>query len=270
MSTDLTTQTPVEIDTVLAENYGQQLQCWSRIASAAKHVDYLRRSKHTTSFDPIDKALAQEQALRDQLSALIAESLPYVNEYHRRPWNRYYLVTNGNGHVHRGTNCTTCFSTTQYAWLIDLADCDENAMIEEWGERACTVCFPSAPTNPFYNRPARVDREAKEAKAAEKAAKDAAKAAKLLNGVLRLPDRYDPSLVGKSYDDRIETIAAAKQAIRDDIAFPFWSNRVSPEALTARIELAEAALLATGRVTQDEIDTIKVRALKKAQKEYSR
>ena len=47
-------------------------------------------------------------------------------------------------------DCTTCFPTTQYGWLVNLADCDEDAMIEEWGEMACTVCFPTAPTNPNY------------------------------------------------------------------------------------------------------------------------
>ena len=179
---DLTTKTPVEIDTVLAENYNQQAKVQARIIGLVNSIERLRRSKWGTPQE-IDNAISALQVNRTELQDLIAASAPYQLEYSRRPWNRYFLVTNGNGHVHRGMDCTTCFRTTQYSWLVDLADCNEDAMIEEWGERACTVCFPSAPVNPLYNRPARIDREAREARAAEKAAKDAAKAAKGITDV---------------------------------------------------------------------------------------
>jgi hypothetical protein len=184
MATDPSTQTPVEIDTILAANYNDQARVWARIVSETKHLESLKRQlvKHDLTWirKEIDKVAESIQALREQNSALIAESIPFLVEYDRRPWNRYFLVTNGNGHVHRGLDCHTCFRTTEYSWLVNLADCDEDAMIEEWGERACTVCFPSAPTNPNFNRPARVDREAREAREAEKAAKDAVKAEKAI------------------------------------------------------------------------------------------
>lgn len=124
-------------------------------------------------------------------------------------WNRYYLVTNSNGHVHRETSCRTCFRDTEYAWLIDLADCDEAAMIEEFGEKACTVCFPDAPANPHFNGPGRRDREALAARQAEKDARNDAKAAKRL---------AEHEVFRTSYNrDRVETVAACKDIIRKAI-----------------------------------------------------
>ena len=205
MATNPAEMTPVEIDTVLSENYEKQAKTWHQIASTVKHIDRIKRSKHGT-FTEIDRFAAQEAELRAKMTALIVESTPLQVEYNRRPWNRYYLVRNANGHVHRGMDCTTCFRDTEYGWLVDLADCDEDAMIAEWGERACTVCFPSAPTNPLYNRPARVDREAQEARAAEKAAKDAAKAEKAITDV-------DGSPLKDSHGYALKTKVAARNEL---------------------------------------------------------
>ena len=177
--TDLTTLTSVEIDTILAANYRAQDKYSAQVAAYVRHIERQRKSKYG-SLEQIDKLTATLDEYRAKLAELRTKAAPYQVEYSRRPWNRYFLVDNTNGHVHRGMDCTTCFRTTQYSWLVDLADCDEDAMIEEWGELACTVCFPSAPTNPNYNRPSRRDREAQAAREAEKAAKDAAKAEKAI------------------------------------------------------------------------------------------
>ena len=87
--------------------------------------------------------------LSDELKAEVA---PFHAEYRRRPWLRYFLVRQANGHVHREMNCTTCYYDTEYGWLTDLSDCDEAAMVKQYGEKACTVCFPNAPVNPDYIR----------------------------------------------------------------------------------------------------------------------
>lgn len=99
-------------------------------------------------------------------------------------WHRYFLVDNTNGHVHREMSCSTCYPTTQYRWLVGLADCDEAAMVAEYGEMACTVCFPEAPAMKGYGDGtsglARYSAEEKAQRAAEKAAKQAAKDAKAI------------------------------------------------------------------------------------------
>jgi hypothetical protein len=178
--------TPAEIDTELARLWDIEQTALIRAASHRHHLAEEGRYALTgINRENTEKWLAQEVA---KARAARTEAEPYEDEFaNRGGWLRYFLVKNSNGHVHRGTNCTTCFRDTQYGWLVNLADCDEDAMIEEWGELACTVCFPSAPTNPLYNRPSRRDREAQEARAAEKAARDAAKAAKGIVGIDGLP-----------------------------------------------------------------------------------
>lgn len=200
MATDTTALTPVEIDTVLAANYNEQSRAWALIKSQVRNIESLkkrlaRNPQGEKPFAQIDEANEVLAGYRANLREIENASLPYVLEFNRRPWNRYYLVKNANGHVHRGLNCSTCFPDTEYGWLVNLADCDENAMIEEWGERACTVCFPAAPVNPNYHRPARIDREAQEARAAEKAAKDAAKAEKAISDVDGSPLRIGGNLL---------------------------------------------------------------------------
>ena len=145
-----------------------------------------------------------------EIEERIAE-LDAVYDEHR--WNRYFLVTNGNGHVHRGMSCRTCFATTQYAWLVELADCDESAMIEEFGEKACTVCFPDAPANPKFHGPGRRDREAQAARQADKDAREAVKAARNLTEDQRFRNHMG---------DLVTTVAACKQALRDEVELKYY------------------------------------------------
>jgi hypothetical protein len=254
---DLTNLTPVEIDTELARIYTETAKLEARIHGYIREIDRIRESKFGTlaAVDKVNALLEQAQEAR---LALAVESAPYQSEHHRRGWKRYFLVTNNNGHVHRGMDCVTCFPSTEYSWLVDLAGCDEDAMIEEWGERACTVCFPSAPTNPLYNRPARIDREERERRQAEREARQAARQAKLLTEMIKVPD-------GHGYSERIKTVAAAKQHIRDTITDDtfYGANEGRAQARQMCIE----ALLAKGGITQDEIDTLIDRATKKARKE---
>ena len=126
--------------------------------------------------------------------------------YNERRWNRYFLVTNNNGHVHRGMGCSTCFADTEYAWLVELTDCDEDAMIDEFGEKACTVCFPDLRTHPKIKAPGRRDREAQAARQAERDERANAKAAKRLAA--------DEVFKTEYMRDRVETVAACKDVIR--------------------------------------------------------
>jgi hypothetical protein len=189
------------------------------------------------------------------LAALRAEAKPYQDEYFTRPWHRYFLVTNGNGHVHRDMACRTCYPTTRYAWLVELADCDEAAMVDEFGEKACTVCFPDAPALPAFHAPGRRDREALAARQAEKAARAAAKQAKLLDTPIK-------GLKRSSWT--IETVAAAKQQIRDNIYDIRWNGypHVIAECQADNDVLIEA--LVRKGITRAEIDTLIERAQKKA------
>lgn len=167
--------TPREIDTELARLWEAEQVARSRALQAR---DLAAKSWNR---NPEKDTLRAEQH-EAEATAFRSEARVYETEFKTRGgWLRYFLVTNSNGHVHRGMECSTCFASTSYAWLVELADCDEGEMIVEFGEKACTVCFPDAPSNPAFHAPGRRDAEAIAARAAEKESKRAAKAAKLLD-----------------------------------------------------------------------------------------
>lgn len=123
-------------------------------------------------------------------------------------------------------------------------------MIEEWGERACTVCFPTAPANPNFHRPARVDREAQEARDAEKAVKAAAKAEKAITDEDGSPLRFEGNVLATK-------VAARNELSRQIQNGVYYGPKVGP------IEKLAVALQAAG------VDWLPVaeRAFKKAVKE---
>jgi hypothetical protein len=184
---DLTTQSPAEIDQQLADLAEARATAVSRtygfddLRRYAKSEDRSRRlGRHDWVMSPAEaadvlRALLAAEAADDkygygrlsngseignsrravaaydeyvaEMARIKDAEAPLTAEYVRRGgWQRYFLVTSSDGHVHRGMNCSTCRWETVYAWLIDLADCDEAKMVAEYGEKACTVCFPDAPT----------------------------------------------------------------------------------------------------------------------------
>jgi len=233
-TTDPTNMTPLEIDTLLSDNYEQRFKLHFNIraeeAELMRHQDRIDRNPdrdHSYARTQIEEIQAQLTNMHVKYADLVEAAMPLMAEYDRRPWNRYFLVKNANGHVHRGTDCTTCFRDTQYGWLVELADCDESAMVEEWGERACTVCFPDAPTNPLYHRPARIDREAQEAKAAEKAAKAAAKAEKAITDV----DGSELRVDGETFRTKVAARNGLSQAIQNSVWYGSRNGQYATDAL---------------------------------------
>jgi hypothetical protein len=260
--TNTADMTPVEIDTILADNYEKQMKLQLRIALQVKEIErYEKRlTQAVEKMLPLDHLRKLVLDARDHLAelhqemhGLIDASVPYLGEYSTRPWNRYFLVKNDNGHVHRGMNCRTCFADTHYGWLVELADCNEDAMVEEWGERACTVCFPDAPTNPLYNRPARVDREAQEARAAEKAEKAAEKAEKAITDVDGSPLKIDGNV--------LRTKVAARNELSHLLSNIVYYGGDEEAHIRKLVPALQAAGLGDGLAAQAE------RAIKKAVKD---
>jgi len=224
-------QTPVAIDTELAG-------LWRKLGSLDSQVAFFKKetAKGSTYYQAaLDKALAAQ-------AAVVAAIQPLAAEYSSRRWSRFFLVTNGNGHVHSSRNCQTCFPTTQYAWLPELSGATEQAAVAEYGESMCTVCFPSAPAMVKAQGPSRTA-QAKAAAQAERAAKRAALAAKLVAKTLATPFR-------NHYGDRVETVAAAWKAVVDAAEVTvcgLYGDRINPAALAgyqADFQVAAEALAA--------------------------
>jgi hypothetical protein len=288
-TTPLAEQTPQQIDTVLAAIYGRLDEATFRLDQALQHLTYAqeRQAKLQTPQTlgylaylerEIAEATAQVEARRAAVAALVAETEPFEAEYLRRGWKRYFLVTNGNGHVHRGRACTTCFPTTRYGWLPALSGCDEAAMVAEYGEQACTVCFPAAPS--LYQALkaqglTRLSPQAAERQAAKAAreAKRAALAAKREAASIRTPD--GGPLKGETW-----TISGWREAERELVTILgrayFWQTKLGTpgwerltgaeiEALTPIAARLVAALAAKHGI---EPAAVRAKAVAKIAKEY--
>lgn len=185
---DLTTATPIEIDTQLAEIWGRFYESYYQVERAAQQLKYLRADNYRAcqrgTEAEIDAAEDRVQAARDAANLILVETLPFNVEFDRRGgWTRAYLVDNTGGHVHSSRNCSSCFPLTRFHWVTELSGSDESAIIEAAGETACTLCYPSAPVD-VLSRPTTIDsprRRAQAEVAAEKAARAVAKAAKAIS-----------------------------------------------------------------------------------------
>lgn len=254
----LTDMTPVEVDTILAAN-------WTRQAQQVEAIRMARRSMTPAyTFRPLsDEAKAKIEARivahQHTLAAIRDEAEPYETEYNRRPWRRYFLVTSSVGHVHRGMSCTTCLSTTEYAWIVDLADCDEGKMVEEYGENACTVCFPDAPAHPSFSTPGRRNQAARDERQQEKDRKAAEKAAKAITDVDGSPLTVGPN----NHRDTYRTKVAARNALAEEVrSFGYYGPTHS-----MRFAMRARQLIPALRAVGIDTDAVIERAVAKVRKD---
>lgn len=154
---DITTATPSEIDTALAEVYGRYYSVLAQAEQQTKFIKDLRdglakkaagkSAYQHWSESSLEPLVAKRAALWDQSREILEESLPYEAEYTRRGgWSRFYLVQNNGGHIHSSQRCNTCYITTQFGWLPSVSGQTEAEAVAEFGAILCTVCFPSAPS----------------------------------------------------------------------------------------------------------------------------
>lgn len=177
---NLNEATPSDIDEQLSELYIKE-------ARAINNFDFYRSEKGKNSFRR-DEQIAKYSAECDELREAID---PLENQYITRRWNRAFLVTNQNGHIHSSMHCNTCFPSTQYGWLPALSGKTEAEIIEYAGMKACTVCYPDAPvakmTPAERKSHTRAEVEARKAvKAAAKLEKELAKVPRAHSAALKV------------------------------------------------------------------------------------
>ena len=172
---------PAEIDGELSRIYAKAAPVHARIAGYRRSIYDVETDKFSragrrarnkageltaSALESLAHLREEIERYQTKIDELDAEAAPFDAEFERRGrWFRYFLVTSSDGHVHRGMNCSTCWPTTEYVWLVELADKSAEAMVERYGIKACTVCFPDAPTLPGWAK----SEKAAEAEAAEKA-----------------------------------------------------------------------------------------------------
>lgn len=178
---DITTATPTEIDTVLADIYSRRGAAYMLLESAKRgiyrglgnRITGTRRAIILTKEDvetyrarvAEDKYLDSRQGnplqsfdkANADLEALKAEEAPLNAEYLRRPWSRFFIVQ--GGHIHSSMHCSTCNKNgkaTQFGWLPELSGQTEAEAVAANGALLCTTCWPTAPTawTNFYDQEA--------------------------------------------------------------------------------------------------------------------
>lgn len=187
-------------------------------------------------------------------------------------WTRWFPCLNADGHVHatmRG--CPTVRWDTMMGWATELSGTPLETAIQMppvgLGPRLCSVCFPDAPVEHCQSLRdiTRAQREAEKADKAE---------AKFVKN-LRPEEMVNPDgsrLVGYNGRERITTVAACKQALRDEVKFrDYYGHGEHPyhEGSVKSAENATRVLLGRG-VTQAEIDKIIESAVKRERKNGAR
>lgn len=278
---DLTTATPAEVDTVLADLYEQAYRHETRAAQQyeeirswvgrqvhgkgyrslpATRVEVHRyfeslEAKKNPEFDQPTLSYEDRQLLsmrerwhaeRDAYLAAFDAQQPYHAEFDQRGgWTRAFLVTNTGGHVHSSRSCSTCFPTTHYAWLPQVSGLAEDEIVEMAGERACTVCYPSAPVE-VLSKPTQFftpDEEAKAKRAEEREAKRAAalEAQVVVDGMKGWTNEGRGRHVYK-------TVRGATNAIASNLHSLCWYGMAHPSSgdWVTNVEVIRAALAAKG------------------------
>lgn len=228
MGTDLTALAPADVDRKLAEIYRRFYRAQRSVTLCQVSLRNAETSRWRREDDVVRcrERLEQAVAARD---AIEAEAAPFDAEFDSRGgWTRAFLVTSSDGgHVHKDMHCSTCRPTTEYGWLPDYSGADEAAIVADAGERACTVCYPTAPVE-LRNRPTKIfsdeEREAQDAREkrerlrAEKAAAKAAKAIANPDGT-PLRHRYGVTATESSaqmyYVDDAAYVAAVERGLVD-------------------------------------------------------
>lgn len=142
------------VDSILADIYFQEAKIGGNIADYKRLMD-----KHKDSVQMADwtKAVAK---LEVSYAAVVVRIQDMEKIFVAAGgWTRFFAVI--GGHLHKTRACSSCFPTTQFAWMPEFSGEDEAGVVNMAGEFACTVCFPDAPVNKVSMLPMHVaEREA--------------------------------------------------------------------------------------------------------------
>jgi hypothetical protein len=173
----VTKEFAVKIDTQLSSWYDKRWDAVSKLDIAEDSIKFYEKY-YPTSVEKIQESRDKAAKVKLEISFINIEIGKLNAIYDQDPWTRAFLVIASNGHVHSSMDCNTCFATTRYNWLVQYSNDDEKTIVEDAGQDACTICYPSAPAE-VLNRPSRIVTADKVAKAAAKAERDAKKAARI-------------------------------------------------------------------------------------------
>ena len=241
----VTKEFAVKIDTQLSELHNERWVICDKIVSAQDSLKFYQ--KHYPTPGEITKYERILSILRDELFKVGNQILDLDAIYDQDPWTRAFLVLASNGHVHSSLDCSTCFPTTRYQWLIQYSNDDENTIVEDAGQDACTICYPSAPAE-VLNRPSRIVTADKIAKAQAKAERDAKKAERIAKEKANAPTKSGEFLYFKD-GKYTEVIKTERSAVTEWFNLQ-WKTEVVTHYRDGRPHSAESILEQEQKIAQ--------------------
>ena len=173
----------------------------------------------------LNKSIERFYRIQQEIPPLQTEQRALDAIYREKGWQRFFLVTNTNGHVHRSMSCSTTYPTTEWAWLPHLSGLTDKEAVDDQGGILCTHCFPEAPSD-YTSGESKAKKQEREKRAEEKRVRDAKKLAKKITA-----DGSDVRLksnrtkidrrTGEQYTEtiKISSITGAKEFLRDAMEF---------------------------------------------------
>lgn len=207
------------VDSVLMPIEGRIAAANMEKARLQKSFTRLSEQRATRTREAFQRDVA---ALDARLDELHLEAAPLQTLAAAGKWTRFVLVM--AGHMHLGTHCSTLRWNTSLFYMPEFSGADEAEVVELAGERACTVCFPSAPVDRPSMLP--VDVAAREQARVEREAK-AIKLDSERNRFMR-DDRQEVRMG----DERFKTLRAAENHISRELDWAIsaaFQDSVDPE-----------------------------------------
>ena len=224
----VTKEFAVKIDTELSSWYHKRWDVSSKLDVAEDSIRFYEKH-YPNLVEEIQKYKDKVAKLNQEYAKIQAEIKKLDAIYDQDPWTRAFLVINSNGHVHSSMDCNTCFSTTRYNWLVQYSNDDEKTIVEDAGQDACTICYPSAPAE-VLNRPSRIVTADKIAKAQAKTEREAKKAEKIAKEKANAPTKSGEFLYFKD-GKYTHVIRTERSAVTEWLNNQYWIlNSNNPES----------------------------------------
>ena len=227
----------VQTDTQLAELYWKALKAKSALSDYAQVIHQQSGSEYKQGrrweriyIRPIEEAIESgakaswdkssfelNVAKYNSVKAELEKHKIVIGElekiYQKYLWNRAFYVP--AGHVHKSRDCSTCYDSTEFTWLPKYSGGSEEEIVNDAGEEACTVCYPSAPAE-VLNRPSVIVTADKIAKAEAKAEREIAKAQREAKRIASSPTRDGGTLVIRTGEQKTRYDSETRQFIKLD------------------------------------------------------
>jgi len=243
----VTKEFAVKIDTELSSLYDKRWSLISKLESAEDTKKFYEKH-YPNRVEEIAKSEKEIQVIKASIREVYFEICKLDEIYDQDPWTRAFLVLASNGHVHSSMDCNTCFPTTRYNWLVQYSNDDEKTIVEDAGQDACTICYPSAPAE-VLNRPSRIVTADKIAKAQAKAEREAKKAEKIAKEKANAPTASGEFLYFKN-GKYTEVIKTERSAVTEWFNLQ-WKREVVTHYYDGRPHSAESILEQEQKIAKD-------------------